>query len=92
MAAAEVDKIEELKRRVEDETNKVAARKEESEEKQAAIATLRADIEKLERKANTHHELEEDKKLKALIEEKGELDKQREEQMQKHEGLRNRNK
>jgi hypothetical protein len=35
MAANEVDKIEELKRRVEDETKKVSDRKEESEEKQA---------------------------------------------------------
>jgi hypothetical protein len=33
MAANEVDKIEELKRRVEEETSKVALRKEESETK-----------------------------------------------------------
>lgn len=91
MAANEVDKIEELKRRVEEETNKVAARKEESEEKKAQIAALKADIAALERKANEHHELEEDIKLKQLQNEKGELEKQQEEQMQKREALRYRN-
>jgi len=34
MAANEFVKIEEIKRRVEEETNKVAVRKEESEQKQ----------------------------------------------------------
>lgn len=75
MAANEVDKIEELKRRVEEETNKVAQRKEESEEKQTQIAALRADIAGLERKANEHHELEEDIKLRQLQDEKGEYEK-----------------
>ena len=91
MAANEVDKIEELKRRVEEETNKVAARKEESEEKQAQIAALKGDIAALERKANEHHELEEDIKLKQLQNEKGELEKQQEEQSAKREALRQRN-
>lgn len=80
MAANEVDKIEELKRRVEDETKKVSDRKEESEDKQAQIAALKADIAALERKANEHHELEEDIKLKQLENEMGELEKIKDEQ------------
>jgi chromosome segregation ATPase len=66
MAANEVDKIEELKHRVEEEQTKVATKKEESEEKQAQIDELNADIAELNRKANEHHELDEDKKLKEL--------------------------
>jgi len=80
MAASEVDSIEELKRLVEEETNKVATRKEESEERQAQIAALGADIAGLERKANEHHELEEDIKLRQLQNEKGDLEKNQEEQ------------
>jgi len=64
MAAQEVDKIEDLKHRVEEEQTKVQAMKEMSEEKQHTIAQLRSDIAALERKANEHHELEEDIKLK----------------------------
>lgn len=90
-AANEVDKIEELKRRVEEETTKVFKRKEESEEKQAQIAALRADIQALERKANEHHELEEDIKLKQLQQEKAEYERLREEQQQRQEALRQRN-
>lgn len=90
-AANEVDKIEELKRRVEEETTKVFKRKEESEEKQAQIAALKADIQALERKASEHHELEEDIRLKQLQQEKAEFEKQREEQQQRQEALRQRN-
>jgi len=66
MAANEVDKIEELKRRVEEEQTKVSSKKEESEEKQELIAMLMSEIEALTRKASEHHELPEDKKLKEL--------------------------
>jgi hypothetical protein len=52
---------------------------------------LKADIAALERKANEHHELEEDIKLKHLQNEMGELEKIKDEQQSKQEALRQRN-
>jgi hypothetical protein len=59
MAANEVDKIEDYKRRVKEEQTKVASRREEEDDKNATIAVLKAEISALDRKASEHHELEE---------------------------------
>jgi hypothetical protein len=59
MAANEVDKIEDYKRRVKEEQTKVASRREEEDDKNATIAVLKAEISALDRKATEHQELEE---------------------------------
>lgn len=83
MANNEADKIEELKRRVEEDTIKVAQKKEDEEDKRAQIAIINAEIAALDKKASEAHELEEEIILKQLRKEYEELEKQLEEQRQK---------
>jgi len=90
MANNEADKIEELKRRVEEDTLKVAQKKEDEEVKRQKIALQQAEIEALDKKASEAHELEEEITLKTLRSESDELQKQREEQIAKIEAQKTR--
>jgi len=90
MANNEADKIEELKRRVEEDTLKVAQKKEDEEVKRQKISLQQAEIEALDKKASEAHELEEEITLKTLRSESDELQKQREEQIAKIEAQKTR--
>jgi hypothetical protein len=64
MANNEADKIEELKRRVEEDTAKVAQKKVDEEDKKGQIDIINQEIDALEKKASEAHELEEEITLK----------------------------
>lgn len=83
MAHNEADKIEELKRRVEEDTLKVAQKREDEEDKRQQIAVIEGEITALEKKASEAHELEEEIELKNLRKVYEELEKTLEEQRQK---------
>ena len=92
MANNEVDKIAELKGRVDDETTKVNLRKEEEKKKKEAIAKLEEQIEDALALASKPIILEQDQILKELRAELEELDKNKDEQDEKQEIIRAHNK
>lgn len=92
MANNEVDKIGELKSRVDDETTKVNLRKEEEKKKKESIAKLEEQIEDALALASKPIILEQDQILKELRAELEELDKNKDEQDEKQEIIRAHNK
>lgn len=92
MANNEVDKIAELKARVDEETTKVNNRKEEEKQRKEQIAKLEEQIEDAQALASKPIILEQDKILKVLRAELEELDKQKDEQDEKTEVVRAQNK
>ena len=83
MANNEVDKIAELKGRVDDETTKVNTRKDEEKQKKEKIAKLDEQIEDALALASKPIILEQDQILKELRAELEELDKNKDEQDEK---------
>ena len=85
MANNEVDKIAELKQRVDEETAKVNSRKEEEKARKEQIAKLQEQIEEALELASQPIVLEQDHELKELRKVLEELDKQKDEQEEKQE-------
>ena len=85
MANNEVDKIAELKARVDEETVKVNNRKEEEKGRKEQITRLQEQIEDALALASKPIILEQDKELKELRAVLEELDKQKDEQDEKQE-------
>ena len=77
MHSTEADKIDDLKKRVQEEKQKVIAKKEEEDNKREQIAALQMEIAALHRKAGEKHELDEEIQLTKLKNDQAELEKQR---------------